>query len=215
MGMKQFWTVFIIISLKLYKMSQTDHIKIVVIGEANAGKSSIIRRFTDGTFNDSDTPTVGAAFFTKTLNHYRIKAKLNIWDTAGQDRFHSLTKLYSKDANIIILVYDITSRKSFENIKFWYNTLNQNTNEENLIYAVVGNKVDLIEFQEVLPEESKKFADSIQAFFTNTSAKNNIGISELFKTTSENYLKKKPYRLSDTFKLSSQIIPRKKGKCCA
>ena len=98
-------------------MSDSEQMKIVIVGEADIGKSSILLRYIADTYSDESNPTLGVAYLSKTITFGGIGIKMNIWDTAGQERFGSLTKIYSRDANAILLVYDITSRSSFEKMK--------------------------------------------------------------------------------------------------
>ena len=113
---------------------------------------------------------------------------MDIWDTAGQEKYKSLTKFFYKDAAVAILVYDVTNRKSFESMKnFWYGQI-QDFGSKNIILGVAGNKCDMYEKEEVNESEGKAFAESIGAFFEITSAKNNTGINELFDTASNKFV---------------------------
>ena len=156
--------------------------KIVLVGDAGAGKTCIISRFINNSFNKSQMTTACPSFCTKSVAYpeYNKTINLDIWDTAGQEIYRSISKLFYKGASVGILVYDITSRKSFDSIKeYWYNELKENT-EQGIIFNLVGNKEDLFEKEAVKEEEAKEFAKSINAHFYLTSAKNNILITELF-----------------------------------
>ena len=160
----------------------TTTCKIVLVGDAGTGKTCIISRFVNDKFNKSQMTTACPSFCTKTISYpqYKKTINLDIWDTAGQEMYRSISKLFYKNASVGILVYDITSIKSFQNIKdYWYNELKQNT-DSNIIFNLVGNKIDLFENEEVNEEEAKEYAKSINANFYLTSAKNNLEITNLF-----------------------------------
>ena len=106
--------------------------KVVIIGESGVGKTCITSRYTKGTFNPDEVPSPSAAFTEKIFKLEDNKTiKFDIWDTAGQERFRSIGKIFYNDARAVILVYDITNIKSFEEIKkYWYNQIKDNSSEE-------------------------------------------------------------------------------------
>ena len=165
-------------------------VKAVLLGESGVGKTSIISRFIDNSFEKNKKSTTGADYTGKTMyfdDYGGKKIKFEIWDTAGQERFRSLAKIFYKDAKVICLVYDITSKKSFEELKnFWYEQQTKLNVDGEPIFAVVGNKYDLYETTQV-DDEAKNFAKSIGAIFQYTSAKNASGITELFNNIGEKY----------------------------
>ncbi len=133
-------------------------IKVTLIGESTVGKSSIMIRFIENKF-DNTLASIGTQFGTKTIEIDNEKITFHVWDTAGQEKFRALTKQYYIDAQVIILVYDITNKKSFDEIKnYWYNEIKSNVNE-NAIFCLVGNKNDLYEKEEVSNFEGEEFAD--------------------------------------------------------
>ena len=170
-------------------MATTETVKVVLLGEAGVGKTCIISQFISGVFDPDTISSLSAQFITKTLDFKKLNKsiKFEIWDTAGQERFRSLAKIFYKDAKVICLVYDITVKKSFEELKnFWYEQQTKLNVEGDPIFAVVGNKYDLYETTQV-DEEGKNFAKSIGAIFQYTSAKNASGINELFNNIGEKY----------------------------
>ena len=170
-------------------MSTTETLKVVLLGEAGVGKTCIISQFISGVFDPDTISSLSAQFITKTLDFRDINKtiKFEIWDTAGQERFRSLAKIFYKDAKVIVLVYDITSKKSFDELKsFWYEEQTKLNVDGNPIFAVVGNKYDLYETTQV-NDEGKNFAKSINAIFQYTSAKNASGIDELFNNIGKKY----------------------------
>jgi len=166
------------------------NIKIALLGDSGVGKSSIALRYTNDSFDDNYISTNGAAYSNKVVQKYGDTYQLDIWDTAGQERFRSLGKNFYKDAYIVLLVYDITRLESFENLKnIWYQELKEN-GEQNPIIAIVGNKSDLYEEEEIVKEEdARKYAKEINALFNLVSAKNGLGIENLFNDILDAYLK--------------------------
>ena len=162
--------------------NKTNTCKIVLVGDAGCGKTCIISRFVNDRFDKGQMTTACPSFCTKSIKYkeYDKTINLDIWDTAGQEIYRAISKLFYKKASIGLLIYDITNIKSFNNIReFWYNELKENA-ETNIIFNVVGNKVDLFESEQVDPKEAKEFAKSINAGFYLTSAKSNSGIEKLF-----------------------------------
>ena len=147
--------------------------KVVLVGDAGTGKTCIISRFLNDRFDKAQMTTACPSFCTKEIKYpkYNKSLNLDIWDTAGQEIYRSISKLFYQGTSIGILVYDVTSKKSFESIRdYWYNELKNNT-ESNIIFNVVGNKVDLYEAEQVNESEAQEFAKSINAGFYLTSAK--------------------------------------------
>ena len=201
-----------------------DGIKITLLGDAGVGKTCIISRYVDDTFLDNNEPTIGANYSEKTIRKGNNDVQLNIWDTAGQEKYHSLGKHFYKDSYIVILVYDITNQDSLDNLKYtWYPDL-QKYGEKYTILAVVGNKCDLYEKDHLADEaKAKAFAKEIKATFMLTSAKTGDGIEKLFETLTDIYLgpdfrKKAKEMISKrgtSFYVNSKKNNKKeKKKCC-
>ncbi|KAJ2892361.1 Vacuolar protein sorting-associated protein 21 [Coemansia aciculifera] len=117
-------------------------IKVVLLGEAAVGKSSLVLRFVNDEFQDNKEPTIGAAFLTQKVRLDDSVLKLDIWDTAGQERFHSLAPMYYRNAQAAVVVYDITRASSLDRAKSWIKELQRQANP-NIVIALVGNKLDL------------------------------------------------------------------------
>ena len=168
---------------------EVQSIKIVLIGEAGVGKTCIISRYIDNIFIENNDSTIGANYSEKTIKRGDKEVQLNIWDTAGQEKFHSLGKHFYKDSYVVCLVYDITNQESLDSLKnIWYPDL-QKYGEQYTILAVVGNKCDLYEMDNLAKEEqAKAFADEIKAIFMLTSAKTGDGIEKLFNTLTDKFL---------------------------
>jgi len=165
-------------------------LKVVLLGESGVGKTCIISRFTSDLYDPGVLTSLSAQFISKTLEFKDINQtiKFDIWDTAGQEQYRSLAKIFYKDAKVICLCYDITSKKSFNELKdYWYEQQTKLNADGDPIFAVVANKNDLYEQQQVKDEEGKAFAREINAIFQSTSAKDNHGITNLFENIGKKY----------------------------
>ena len=164
-------------------MDEPESVKVVLLGESGVGKTSIISQFTTNKFNPRCATSVSAQFISKTIEfpNYGKSIKFDIWDTVGQEKYRSLAKIFYKDAKVIIFVYDIVTDYSFSALKdFWYKeTINNADNDP--IFAIVANKIDLYQEQKVSNNDGKAFADEINAIFQTTSALSNAGINTLFE----------------------------------
>ena len=161
--------------------TEENNFKIVLIGESGVGKTSIISQFVDQIFEDDLQTSTGGSFSSKTLTFNNGKTiKLEIWDTAGQERYRALTKIFYKNALAAVLVYDITRKQSFEELKnYWIKQIKESA-PENIILAIAANKSDLLDREQVNEDEARNFAKENNALFYETSAKNSIGVNELF-----------------------------------
>ena len=207
--------------------------KVVLIGDGGVGKTCIISRFISNEFDKEVESTDGASYGTKELELPKLNKKINldIWDTAGQERYKSLTKFFYKDAQIIIMVYDITKKLTFENIKNqWYKEI-QELSGKNFILGIAGNKSDLYESEEVPEKEAREYAKSINAVYSLTSAQNNTGIKQLFEDVGmqllapdfqEKIMEEQKEKKEDTnIKITQSTVKKideeqkhKKKKCC-
>ena len=180
--------------------------KVILVGDSGVGKTSIIGRFLDR-FSESENPTVGASYSKKVQIIDNYSLSFDIWDTAGQEQFRAVNVIYYKDASICIMVYGITKPETFENIKnFWHKTVIAN-GDEDVIYGVVGNKIDLFEEEKVDENEVKEFCNTINATFHTVSAIENKNINDIFKDLGKNFIN------SNKFKhLISQNTGNKKKK---
>ena len=168
----------------------TESIKIVLLGETAVGKTSIIQRFITDSFNSNCISSLSAQFNSKTMEINGETLKIDIWDTAGQEKYRSLARIFYKDAKVIVFIYDITNKKTFEEIKnYWFPQTKDNC-ENNVIYALVGNKNDLYEKEEVNEIDAINYAKEINAVFTTASALSNVGINSLFETLGQKLINK-------------------------
>ena len=160
--------------------SQTSRQKIILIGDVAVGKTSIIKSLLGQKFCDEYEPSVGVDFFSKAMKYKGKTLKLQIWDSAGQEKFKSLIPNYIRGSSLIFLVYDVTNRKSFENLPGWIDFINQ---IESTTIALCGNKIDLKDQRVVSYEEGKNFSSDRKLLFFETSAKEDINIQKMLITT--------------------------------
>jgi len=156
-------------------------IKLLLIGDSGVGKSCLLLRFADHTYTESYISTIGVHFKIRTIDLDGKVIKLQIWDTAGQERFRTITSSYYRGAHGIIVVYDVTDRDSFSNVKQWMNEIDRYA-VENVQKLLVGNKCDLTTKRQVTPEEGKAFADTLSIPFLETSAKAATNVEQAFLT---------------------------------
>ena len=200
-----------------------NSIKIILLGDTGVGKTSIIKGYCDNKYEENPMSTLYSNYFEKIITIKGQKVKLELWDTAGQEEYRSLTKLFVKNSKIIILVYDITNKKTFECLNYWYDFIEKEIGKD-VIIGLAGNKNDLIfqeEFkEEVNFEEAKEYAEKIEANFSLVSAKESSKeIINLFEQCVNRYLDTifsgdKPnlnIKLDDNIKIDNN----NKGQCCA
>lgn len=161
--------------------SNIESYKIVILGDQFAGKTSILNKFKYENSDDRYTPTIGIDFVTKNIYLEDKTIRLIMWDTAGSERFKSLIPSYIKNANAIIITYDITSRNSFMSLDKWLNDIVDKVPKDAYI-IIAGNKLDLEHQRQVTIEDVKKFANDKKLEFIETSAKTGENINHLFET---------------------------------
>eukprot|EP00744_Colponema_vietnamica_P001790 GILI01002920.1.p1 GENE.GILI01002920.1~~GILI01002920.1.p1 ORF type:complete len:208 (-),score=67.56 GILI01002920.1:257-880(-) len=153
--------------------------KLLLIGDSGVGKSCLLLRFADDTYTESYISTIGVDFKIRTIELDGKTIKLQIWDTAGQERFRTITSSYYRGAHGIIIVYDVTDRESFNNVKQWMHEIDRYACE-NVNKLLVGNKSDLTSKKDVTYDEGKELADSLGIQFLETSAKNATNVEQSF-----------------------------------
>ena len=161
-------------------------IKSLLIGDSNVGKTTIIGKFLDKNFSEKTLNTVGLDLKYANLNINNKKIKLQLWDTAGQEKFRSMTTSYYRGVNVIIIVFDVTSQISFEHVKDWMNNIKQFA-KIGVMKVIVGNKIDLKDERIVTYVEGKNFAQSYNVKYFETSAITREGIVELFENICQDY----------------------------
>jgi len=155
--------------------------KVVFIGNPTAGKTSLLNRICHDKFQPNYDSTIGVDFFNKTIAYNETIFKIQLWDSAGQEKYKSLIPSYIRGASIIFLIYDLNHHESFESISNWLGFVNQYTKKENVQLVLVGNKKDLE--RKVTYEEGEKLAKNEDMIFFETSAKTGEGVIEMFYTS--------------------------------
>jgi small GTP-binding protein len=191
-------------------LGEEEAFKIVLIGESGVGKTSIISQFIHKIFQDDIQPSMGGTFTSKSLLFEDGKVlRLDIWDTAGQEKYRALTQMFYKDANAAVLVYDITRKDSFEELtKYWFDKIKENSSSD-IILFLAANKSDLVEKEEVNEEEARKYAKEINADFCSISAKNSIGIDDLFIQITKKYTGRTDFKFVDSQEELEMLRERK------
>ena len=187
-------------------MSQRDslqenvvELKIILLGDVGVGKTNIISRYISGDFNQSLNPTVGSSFGEKKIKKEGVTYLLKVWDTVGQERYNSITKLFVQGSHIIILVYSIDNLQSFQKLNFWLTFIRENLTDGKYILALIANKRDLFENELITKEEGEKYAEQMDAKFALLSAKyDQQTIINFFETLLDEYIAKFGKDFDDT-----------------
>ena len=200
--------------------------KILLIGSNSVGKTSILSRYIKNEFRENYKCTIKAEFCVKIVNlNNTTQAKLNIWDTVGEEKFRAITSQYYKESNGIFLVYDISNRESFDNVDIWMEDI-KNYAPENCVVILVGNKSDLVSERAVTVQEGKNKAAQYGILFKEVSAKNGDNILLIFgdiseavyeqfeKSKTEISVDKKSSKFLDDLDFINKREKIKKKKCC-
>jgi len=164
-------------------------LKFIIIGDAATGKSCLLHRFIDDKFKKDSTHTIGVEFGSKVTEGGGKNIKLQSWDTAGQERFRSVTRSYYRGAAGALLVYDITSRDSYNHISSWLTDARSLSNPD-IVIILVGNKTDLDDEREVTFLEASRFSQENDLMFLETSALSGVGVQEVFLKNARTILSK-------------------------
>lgn len=198
--------------------SSPDLVKILLVGNSSVGKTCIFLRYSEDLFNENHLSTIGLDYFTKDFEmDDGQRMTFQIWDTAGQDRFKSIVKNYFKGAHGILLIYDVTSRKSFDALTHWLNQITDNSSQHIKI-LVIGNKCDCSN-REVTKTEGKELANRMGYEYVETSAKNGENINEAFQNICNiayvQYKNSREEEMQTIIKLKEQAeLDKKQQKNC-
>ena len=191
-------------------------IQLLLLGDGAVGKTCLLKRYNENTFTTHHLVTIGIDFISKEMTIDEKRITLKVWDTAGQERFRTITRSFYKQAEGIILVYDITKRETFESVHKWINSIHENADAA-VITCLVGNKIDLEEERVVSKEEGQKIANQYEIKFYETSAKSNINVTELIEGMTREVLTKVAAKV-DVNRVSVGYSKGRKGKeksnCC-
>ena len=169
---------------KLHLLENNESIKnefnIIVVGESGVGKSQIISRIWGDEFNPNSRATIGIDFKMINIHVKNKNIKFKVWDTAGQERYKSLASSFFRNVQGIILVYDVSNKESFEDLKIWLDSIKSNlgSSENNVKKIIIGNKIDLD--REVTKDEAETFCKQLKIEYFETSAKENVNVKEAF-----------------------------------
>ena len=163
-------------------IGKVSQFKLVLLGQAAVGKSSLVLRFVKNEFQEYQESTIGAAFCTKTLNLEDSSAviKFEIWDTAGQERYESLAPMYYRGAHAAVVVFDITDAESFDKAQKWIRDLNRQANQ-NIVICLVGNKIDRDDERVVSTDQAAGYAEENDLLYVEASAKSGTNVTEVFQ----------------------------------
>ena len=204
-------------------MDEENAIKIILLGEAGVGKTNLINVFFGKEFSLNTTSTATSYYMEGEYKYNKKKYCYNIWDTAGQEQYRSLNKLFIKDTKIVLLVYAINAKETFEQIDFWVNYVKDILEEGSYIVGLVANKSDLYLQQQVSDEEGEKFANDHKIKYVVTSALTNIeGFKQFINELIEDYINKienksdiRPGNRGFSINTNQKLIEQKqKNSCC-
>ena len=198
-------------------MSKEYDAKLILVGETNVGKTSLLRQYVDHLFSEEKVTTIGYDTMHKELELPEGKISLQIWDTCGQEQFRTVNQLFVKNSKMALLVYDITNYKTFEELKnFWYSYVTSAVGK-NIIFGIAGNKSDLYENEQVKVSDAQQFANEIGAVFKETTAKNYDAITNLIEEMSLKYIQQSSSN-EDKEEKEKIVIgntkSKNKEKCC-
>ena len=165
--------------MEIEKINYDYLLKYIIVGDSAVGKSNLLLRFIHDDFKIEYQSTIGVEFDAKNLNIKNKIFRLQIWDSAGQETYRSITRTYYKNCVCAILVYDISNRESFENISQWVNHCIENSPKK-VFMILVGNKCDLIESRQIPFEKGKEMAEKNNMMFFETSAKTGENVEKIF-----------------------------------
>ena len=191
-------------------------VKVILLGETGVGKTSIINRFINNKFEEkNEIETLGPTFLKKDIKKGNIIYKLQIWDSVGQEKYDSITKLFIKGSNIVLLVYSIDSRQSFERLNQWYSSITNILDITKYKLGIVASKSDLRNEEVVSDEEGKELAKNMCATFRHVSSKeNNNSVNLLFDIMIDELSKINFESRTESYVLSKKNLKKKKKTSC-
>ena len=196
--------------------NEKEDIKVILLGEPGTGKTCLINVAIEEKFIESTESTAGSTFVSKTFTRDDQDYIVDIWDTAGQEKYRALTKIFIKGSKIVIFVYAIDNKKSFDELKNYWINMTKDILGEETIYGIVGNKTDLYLNEEVKESEASEYAESLGMKFKTVSAKSEPGgfvqyLNELF----DDYLEKNPDKTrSKSLLINKNNLKKQKKNCC-
>lgn len=204
-------------------MEEPEGIKVCLLGDSGVGKSSLALRFVNNEWRPYSDSTIGASFASKTIEipqENRAQSRqvsFKIWDTAGQEKYHSLARMYYRGAASAIIVYDLCDRASFRALKVWVDEVRLN-GPNDIVFAVCGNKSDLAQHRQVPLLDAETYARDVGAFYIETSARNNSNVQELFREIGKRVLSLRDRDSAVSSRVDSSTVNlayiEPSSKCC-
>ncbi|XP_046577641.1 ras-related protein Rab-37-like isoform X4 [Haliotis rubra] len=189
--------------------------KTILVGDSGVGKTSLLVQFDQCKFQaGAFSATVGIGFTNKVVDVEGTKVKLQIWDTAGQERFRSITRAYYRDANALLLLYDVTNKASFDNIRAWLAEINEYA-QEDVVIMLLGNKADIAGERVIRREDGERLAKEYGVAFMETSAKTGMNVELAFMAVARDLKMKKTRRPNEPkFNVADYVEQEKKNASC-
>ena len=188
----------------------------VILGDSGVGKTCLVNGFNTGQFTANITSTYLSEYISKTKKIGKVEYNIQLWYTPGQEKYSAVTKFFYREAKICIVVYDIIHNKSFQSLDYWIESIKESLGNEPII-AIVGNKIDLFEKEEINKKEGQQFAHKIGALFYLSSAKTNfVGFSEFIEDLINKYFEKNNlngYKKRKSYILNKNSNRRSKQNC--
>ena len=186
-------------------------VKSIIVGDSGVGKSSLLYRYTDQDWNPHYIATIGVDFKVLTFERNNKVVKLQLWDTAGQERFRTITHSYYRGAHAVMLVFSVTDRESFDNVKRWVGDVRK-YGSETVPMVLVGNKSDVPESQRVVPdEEAEALAESLGCKYVKASAKENMNVDVSFGELVDDCVAERLKKI-ETGRKNPVLLPARDGK---
>ena len=196
--------------------------QILLIGDSLVGKTCLIQRYANGIFKEDYISTVGLDYYTKQEMINNLNVSVKLWDTAGQERFKALTPSFFRNAEGVVIAYDVTNSESFDNLKFWISSIKTNLFEKNIFIPIIiiGNKIDLEDMRDISKDVASAFAKENNFKYFETSAKTGEGVDEAFRDLVNQILANSDKNEEATIERKSVKIEEKKTEkqkkkgCC-
>ncbi|XP_063983681.1 ras-related protein Rab-37 isoform X6 [Diachasmimorpha longicaudata] len=191
------------------------HFKVMLLGDSGVGKTCLLTRFRHGRFlSGNHISTVGIDFRNKVVTVGDTRIKLQIWDTAGQERFRSVTHAYYRDAHALLLLYDVTNKTSYDNIRAWLGEIREYA-QNDVVIMLLGNKADCGPERMVKKEDGKRLADEYDVPFMETSARTGANVELAFLAIAKQLKARKNADLDDTkFNVQDYVREQTKKSTC-
>ena len=196
-------------------------LKLLLLGDSSVGKTSILLKYISNKFDDSSISTVGVDYMDKIIDYNKFKIKLQIWDTSGEEKFRTITKNFYRNADGLLVVFDLTKKESYDHIRIWINEAKENNDKLKTI--LIGNKLDLKDERIVAIDVAKQFAEKNNLKYIETSAKDGTNINESFQAiidllfdgkSSEEILHEFTKQDSSLSVVDDSMEVKKKKACC-